>query len=303
MWGSGERLVDGCGSLDVHHLYDSRGRLGANGLPAGRGYGIAELDRSDTGAEDLRHERIWFVDAGEQPGIYGRRNPSDEARNGVVIADLWAGETQAHEADSICTRADAHGDFFRGLHAADLDSWPWHAWKPGSVREQGLDVVPRGTMGAQDVQEDPMGDFIVVDGTMVTFLPMFPPAIVTPIPTTIKASAKKVKACKKNVCLEGDEKQVKSMGCMYLAPPGYPIPGMGTLKIDALDGAQLTKKVKAEGKPMILKGMFFKAVFEVMMPAMQLPPPAMGGAPDSMSKYMNGKGSFMEVTNLFVKAS
>ncbi len=146
-------------------------------------------------------------------------------------------------------------------------------------------------------------DWIVVDGTMVNFLPNFPPAIVTPIPTTIKSSAKKVKACGKFVCLKGDEKSVKSMGCMYLAPPGYPIPGVGTLKVHKLDPKQLTKKVKAEGKPMILKGVMFTAAFEVMMPAMQLPPPAMGGAPDSMSKYINGKGMLVELTNMKVKAS
>jgi len=146
-------------------------------------------------------------------------------------------------------------------------------------------------------------DFIVVDATMVTFLPTYPPAIVTPIPTTIKSSAAKVKVCKKFVCLKGDEKSVKSMGCMYLAPPGYPIPGMGTLKVHKLASDQLTKNTKAEGKPLILKGMFFDAFFEVMMPAMQLPPPAMGGAPDSNSKYMNGKGQLVELTNMKVKAS
>lgn len=145
-------------------------------------------------------------------------------------------------------------------------------------------------------------DWPVVDGTMVTFLPNFPPAITTPIPTTIKSSAKKVKVCGKPVCLKGDEKSVKSMGVMYLAPPGYPIPGMGTLKVFKLAPDQLTKKTKAEGKPLILKGMFFDAVFEVMMPAMQLPPPAMGGAPDSMTKYMGGKGQLVELTNMKVKA-
>jgi hypothetical protein len=145
-------------------------------------------------------------------------------------------------------------------------------------------------------------DFIVLDGTMVVFLPNFPPAIVTPIPTTIKASAAKVKACGKKVCLKDDEKSVKSMGCMYLNP-SYPIPGMGTLKVFKLAPDQLTKKVKAEGKPLILKGKFFDAVFEVMMPGMQLPPPAMGGAPDSMMKYMGGKGQLVELTNMKVKAS
>lgn len=146
-------------------------------------------------------------------------------------------------------------------------------------------------------------DFIVVDGTMVTFLPMYPPAIVTPIPTTIKGSAAKIKVTGKKACLKGDEKSVESKGCMYLAPPGYPIPGMGTLKVDKLAPDQLTKKSKGEGKPFILKGMFFDAMFEVMMPAMQLPPPAMGGAPDSKMKYQGGKGQLVELTNMKVKAS
>jgi hypothetical protein len=146
-------------------------------------------------------------------------------------------------------------------------------------------------------------DFIVVDQTMVNFLPMFPPAIVTPIPTVIKSSAAKVKVVMKKACLKGDEKSVESKGCMYLNPAGYPIPGMGTLKVDKLASDQLTTKVKAEGKPFILKGKFFDAVFEVMMPAMQLPPPAMGGAPDSKPKYQQGKGMFLEVTNLKVKAT
>lgn len=145
-------------------------------------------------------------------------------------------------------------------------------------------------------------DVIVVDQTMVNFLPNFPPAIVTPIPTVIKSSAAKIKVVSKKACLKGDEKSVESKGCMYLAPPGYPIPGMGTLKVFALAPDQVTAKVKGEGKPFILKGKFFDAVFEVTMPAMQLPPPAMGGAPDASPKYMGGKGMFIEVTNLIVKA-
>jgi hypothetical protein len=145
-------------------------------------------------------------------------------------------------------------------------------------------------------------DFIVLDQTMVTFLPNYPPAIAVPIPTIIKSSAAKVKACSKKVCLKGDEKSVESKGVVYMVPGAYPIPGMGTLKVMALAPDQTTTKVKAEGKELILKGKFFDAVFEVMMPAMQLPPPAMGGAPDGSPKYAGGKGQLVELTNMKVKA-
>lgn len=146
-----------------------------------------------------------------------------------------------------------------------------------------------------------MNDFSIGDQTMVMWpVPVFGPAVVTPIPTVIKASAAKTKVCKKKVCLKDDEKSVKAMGCMYINP-AYPIPGMGTLKVFKLAPNQLTKKVKVEGKPVILKGIMFDAVFEVMMPGMQLPPPAMGGAPDSMMKYMGGKGQFVELNNMKVK--
>src|SRR5712691_10732181 len=138
-----------------------------------------------------------------------------------------------------------------------------------------------------------MSDFIMVDGDIVNFLPTFGAAVVVPIPTTISGTASKTKVTSKPPCLEGDEKNVKSSGCMYIAPP-YVVPGTGTLKIDKLNSDQLTEKTKIEGKKVILKGSMFDAVFEVQSPAQQ--PTAGGPVPDSTSKYSGGKGSFVPST-------
>lgn len=134
-----------------------------------------------------------------------------------------------------------------------------------------------------------MSKFIVVDGDTVTFLPTYGAALVVPIPTTIAGTASKTKVTGKPACLEGDEKDVKSSGCMYVAPP-YVIPGTGTLKIDKLNSDQLTEKTKIEGKKAILQGSMFDAVFEVQSPAQQ---PGTPPTPDSTSKYSGGKGSFV----------
>ncbi|MCG8338569.1 MAG: hypothetical protein MJE63_29025 [Proteobacteria bacterium] len=141
-----------------------------------------------------------------------------------------------------------------------------------------------------------MSDIILIDGDIVNFLPPFGKAIVVPIPGQMKAGGK-ASVQGKNVCIDGDEKNVSVPGCMYTAPP-YTIPGTGTLKIDSLAGDQKAKKMKDGGKPVLLKGKQFNAVFEVMSPA-TMPPPA--GTPDSTPKY-NGKGMFVS-TNLKWKAS
>ena len=135
-----------------------------------------------------------------------------------------------------------------------------------------------------------MSDLIIVDGDMVNFLPMYGAAIVTPIPTTIAGTAAKTNVTGKAACLEGDEADVASPGCMYVAPP-YVIPGSGTLKIDKLNSDQLTEKTEIEGKKVIIHGSQFDALFEVQSPAQQ--PTAGGPVPDSTPKYSGGKGMFV----------
>lgn len=136
-----------------------------------------------------------------------------------------------------------------------------------------------------------MSNLIIIDGDVVNFLPTYGSAVVVPIPTTIAGSASKTTVAGKAACLEGDEKDVQSAGCMYVAPP-YVIPGTGTLKIDKLAGDQLTEKTKIEGKKVILHGSTFDAVFEVQSPA-QMPAPPGPPVPDSMTKYSGGKGMFV----------
>ena len=136
-----------------------------------------------------------------------------------------------------------------------------------------------------------MSDLVIVDGDTVNFLPSFGAAIVVPIPTTIKGTASKTDVTGKKTCLEGDEKDVQSAGCMYIAGANV-IPGTGTLKIDKLASDQLTEKTKAEGKKIILHGTQFDAVFEVQSPAQQPAPPG-PPVPDANTKYSGGKGMFI----------
>ena len=142
-----------------------------------------------------------------------------------------------------------------------------------------------------------MSDYILIDGDIVLFLPSFPPALVIPLPATLKGSGKN-NAHKKVVCIEGDEKEVKVQGCMYMAAP-YVIPGVGTLKIDALAAEQKAEKTQSGGKAVLLKGKSFKALFEVQTPA-QMPPPA--STPDPNPSYSGGKGMFIS-KNLTVKGT
>ncbi len=134
-----------------------------------------------------------------------------------------------------------------------------------------------------------MSDVIIVDGDTVNFLPSFGAAVVVPLPTTIAGTSSKAKVTGKPACLVGDEKDVKSAGCMYIAG-GYVIPGTGTLKIDKLNSDQLSQKVSIEGKKVILRGSTFDAVFEVQSPAQQ---PGTPPVPDSTTKYSGGKGMFV----------
>jgi hypothetical protein len=136
----------------------------------------------------------------------------------------------------------------------------------------------------------------IVSGDVVTFLPPFGKAIVTPIPGSIPGSAKKTTVTGKPVCLEGDEKKVIVPGVAYISPP-YVTPGVGILMIEALQSDQLSQKTTIEGKKPILKGIMFKAKFQVNAPAM-MPTPA-GPVPDPVPLYSGGQGMFVP-TNMTV---
>ncbi len=131
-----------------------------------------------------------------------------------------------------------------------------------------------------------MADFVLIEGDLAMFLPIFGAAIVVVRPGTLTGSGPATLDGKK-VCVDGDEKNVSVPGCMYVAPP-YVIPGTGTLKIAALAGDQKAQKSETGGKPVLLKGSLFTAKFEVQSPAMQPPP---SSAPDATPQY-SGNGTF-----------
>ncbi len=142
-----------------------------------------------------------------------------------------------------------------------------------------------------------MSDFIIQTGDTVQFQPNFGAAIVTVAPGVMTGTGARCLVTKKPICVFGDEKAVMVPGCPYMAGP-YSVPGVGMLKILALAPNQQAMRTKSTGKPVILKGQMFDAVFQVMAPAM-MPPTA--STPDPVPMYM-GKGMFI-TTNIRVRGT
>lgn len=141
-----------------------------------------------------------------------------------------------------------------------------------------------------------MADTILIDGDQALFMPAFGAATVVVQPGKLVASGPGTLNGKK-VCIDGDEASVVVAGCIYTTPV-HSIPGTGTLKIQALAGDQLAQKSNTGGKPMMLKGGQFDAVFEVQSPAQQPPPGPGAPVPDATPQY-SGKGSFMSTNTKF----
>lgn len=139
-----------------------------------------------------------------------------------------------------------------------------------------------------------MSDFILTEGDTVLFEPTFGPAVVAVRPGTLSATGRATLHGSKKYAVLGDEKQVAVPGCTYTTA-SQPVPGVGTLKIMALGADQQTQKMKLDGKPIIMKGSKFQAVFEVQAPA-KTPPPA--NAPDPVPMHQ-GTGSFITQNTLF----
>ena len=141
-----------------------------------------------------------------------------------------------------------------------------------------------------------MSDFILIEGDIANFIPIFGNAIVVVQPGELKGSGPATFNGKK-VCVDGDETKVSVPGCMYIAPP-YVIPGTGTLKIDSLADNQKAKKTNTGGKPVLLKGAMFTAKFEVQSPAQQPPPGTAPPVPDATPQY-SGNGTFITTNTKF----
>ena len=165
-----------------------------------------------------------------------------------------------------------------------------------------------------------MSDFVLIDGDLVMFNPNFGPAIVKVQPGVLKASGGynphyaehgKLKAEKgdeplrqgvngRAVCIEGDERNVLVPGCIYTTPM-YPIPGVGTLKIQSLPSDCRAQQDSLSGKRVLLKGRSFMAVFEVQTAA-KMPLPGPGAPlPDPTPQYTR-TGHFV-TTNQTQKAT
>ena len=98
-------------------------------------------------------------------------------------------------------------------------------------------------------------DFILIDNDQAIFMPTFGPALVAVQPGQIKASGEATFEGTK-VCIEGDEASVEVPGCSYMTPT-YPIPGTGTLYIEALGFDQIAQHTHSNGGLVLLKGSIF----------------------------------------------
>ena len=125
-----------------------------------------------------------------------------------------------------------------------------------------------------------------------------PPAIVPMLmaPGPLMGTSTNLQVIDQFVCLLGDEIPMAWRSPMpYTAPP-FVTPGMGTLQVILLPTNQTAQT--SNGKPILLKGSTFQAMFNVSAPAMQ-PTPA-GPIPDPLA-VKPGTAQFI-TTNATVKA-
>ena len=144
-----------------------------------------------------------------------------------------------------------------------------------------------------------MTDYVILDGDFAIFMPAFGAATVVVQPGKMTASGS-TSLMNKKICVKGDEANVMVPGCVYTTPV-CTIPGVGTLKINALGGDQTSKKTKSGNKQVIVKGSTFTAVFEVQTPAQQPPKGPSPPVPDAVPQY-SGNGNFI-TTNIKFKVS
>lgn len=128
-----------------------------------------------------------------------------------------------------------------------------------------------------------MGDTVVVGGDMFSVESTFGDATVAGKLTSNMIAvgcAGRVKIQRKPVCVEGDESvSIFLPGLTYTAG-AFSNAGAGLARKLSLGPDQLAKRVKVNGKKVMLKGSQFKAVFQGMGPATQTTPT--GPVPDPM---------------------
>lgn len=108
----------------------------------------------------------------------------------------------------------------------------------------------------------------------VTFTTALIPALAAPVP--LVGSGATVQVGGFPVCLKGDEMPPPLQMPMAYTAPGFPLPGMGQVTVILHPDNLSTRCI--QGRPILLKGSTFDALFTVMMPA-TLATPA-GPVPD-----------------------
>ena len=123
-----------------------------------------------------------------------------------------------------------------------------------------------------------MADSVIKTGDLLQVTipePAIVPALEAPVPLT--GSSTNVTVAGVPVCLLGDELPMElRVPLAYTAPP-FTIPGMGTLMLMLMPD-NLTRKTTNGGKPLLVKGGSFTAMFTVETPATQ--PTPTGPIPD-----------------------
>ncbi len=125
-----------------------------------------------------------------------------------------------------------------------------------------------------------MADLLIKTGDMLQ-VTVPPPAIVPQLaaPVPLTGSALSVLVNTQPVCLQGDELPGPLRSPLdYTAPP-FVTPGKGTLTLILLP-SNLTLRTSVTGKPALVKGAIFQAIFTVTVPATQ-PTPG-GPVPDPL---------------------
>jgi hypothetical protein len=125
-----------------------------------------------------------------------------------------------------------------------------------------------------------VADFIIKSNDMLQ-VTIPPPAIVPLLMAPVPLIGTGMTAMINNqpVCLQGDElPPTLRVPLVYTAPP-FVTPGMGTLTLMLMPN-NMTIRSAFSGKPALLKGATFQAIFNVTVPAMQ--PTPVGPIPDPL---------------------
>jgi hypothetical protein len=141
-------------------------------------------------------------------------------------------------------------------------------------------------------------DIVMRTGDLIQVIipaPTIVPKLEEPAPLT--GSSTDVTVVGTKACLRGDELPPELRGPLTYTAPPYTTPGTGTLSL-TLQPANLTQKTSNGGKPLLLRGGTFQAMFTVASPAMQ---PTPGGPVPDPEVEKPGTAQFIS-TNEIVKA-